>query len=297
MGKAIIIPDVSFASANLGKVTLTEEIPLRAISIVAPISFVGITLNTIRIIYNPLNTSQRGVTWSVTRGIAYATINATSGALTVLPGASANNVTIKATSTADSSITAEATIAVTYRSSEQTLWDEALADSDFGQYMSGLTKKYELSAPRTYNGQQTTGDAITQPMTSLGNYAILFEATFGTNPVTSVLAPCVYTRVSDNANFSKEFTREGGPGWAADTKFVSQHPVYPGVTDGNRYKILIFFNRTTGTLYVKNLTTGQMYNGTNFVGGGTLREEFYLGGGASNVNNFTGTIHQFYIGA
>lgn len=291
MGKAIIIGGISFASKNLGVVTPTQHTPLTALTIVSPSSIVG-EQYMLGLEFNPADTDERSVTWSIISGGAYASVNQY-GLLTIVAGTSGASVTIKAVSNDRPSVSTTKTVTVS--SSATDLWTEANADSDFGQYMSGLTKKYELSTPRTYNGQQTSGDAITQPLTGLNNYVILFEATFGTNPVSESLAPCVYSRVSDNANFSKASDRSEAS-WAADTKYLSNGPIYPGVVDGNRYKILIFFNRSTGMEYVKNLTTGQMYSGSGFVGGGTLREEFYLGGGASDVNNFTGTIHQFYIG-
>ena len=66
---------------------------------------------------------------------------------------------------------------------------------------------------------------------------------------------------------------------------------------GNRYKFFAMFDRSTETLIVKNLTTGKLYPAlTGAVGGGTLRRQFYLAGGAHEINAFNGTIHKFYIG-
>lgn len=113
MGKAIIIPDVSFASSNLGRVTLTNETPLQSLSIIAPTSFTGTTLQLLAE-YFPLNTTQRGVTWSIISGGQYATINANTGVLTVLSGAISDNVIIKVASNDATGIETTKTIAVTY---------------------------------------------------------------------------------------------------------------------------------------------------------------------------------------
>lgn len=113
MGKAIIIPDVSFATSNLGRVTLTNEIPLQALSITAPPSFTGTTLQLLAE-YFPLNTTQRGVTWSIISGGQYATINANTGVLTVLSDANSDNVTIKVASNDATGIETTKTIEVTY---------------------------------------------------------------------------------------------------------------------------------------------------------------------------------------
>lgn len=64
--------------------------------------------------YTPSNTTQRGVTWSITSGSAYASIDQ-NGLLTVKNGANANNVTIKVTSTVNSSISATKSVSVTHK--------------------------------------------------------------------------------------------------------------------------------------------------------------------------------------
>lgn len=115
MGVAIIIPDADFSSANLGSVTLKEAIPLRALSINGAESVRGSAYaQRYTASYTPASTSQRGVTWSITSGSAYATIDAATGELSVLRGASSSPVTIRCTSTANPSIYAEKAISVTF---------------------------------------------------------------------------------------------------------------------------------------------------------------------------------------
>ena len=118
MGLAIIVPDVDFSSANLGKVTLKEQDkPLRSISISGPSSVEGsASAETFSVNYNPPVTSQKGVAWSIVSGSQYASID-NNGNLSILRGASNSPVTIKATSTVNGSITAVKDISVTYKSS------------------------------------------------------------------------------------------------------------------------------------------------------------------------------------
>lgn len=118
MGIALIVPDISFAGANLGKVTLQGVVPLTGLAISGPDSVSGAgNAATYLPVFTPANTTQRGVTWSIVSGGTYASINSASGVLSVLQGASANSVTIRVTSTANASIFAEKTIAVTYSAS------------------------------------------------------------------------------------------------------------------------------------------------------------------------------------
>ena len=66
--------------------------------------------------------------------------------------------------------------------------------------------------------------------------------------------------------------------------------------DGNRYKVFMCFNRTTGTLFLKNITTGKTSTVDGEHGNGTIRDGVYLYGGTVPDNAFDGTIHEFIIG-
>lgn len=110
MGLALIVPGISFASKNLGQVTPLGYEPITGLAIFGPDTVAGSAVFTP--IYTPTNTSQRGVTWSIVSGGTYASINASTGEVTALSGASASSVTIRVTSTEDASIYAEKTISV-----------------------------------------------------------------------------------------------------------------------------------------------------------------------------------------
>lgn len=116
MGIAILISKVSFADANLGKVTLSEEIPLQSISIIANESYIGIDAQ-LTCSFSPLATTQRDVVWSIVSGNQYATIDTTTGKLSILEGASDSSVTVKATSSSNSNISAIKELRVTYDAS------------------------------------------------------------------------------------------------------------------------------------------------------------------------------------
>jgi hypothetical protein len=112
MGIAVIIPNVNYQDANLGKVTLQQGVPLRSMTIVGPDEITEPTPFSVN--FFPANTSQRGVVWSIVSGGTYASINAETGELTPIVGAVANDVVIRATSSADNTIYAEKTVSVSY---------------------------------------------------------------------------------------------------------------------------------------------------------------------------------------
>lgn len=111
MGKAIIIPDITFGT-QFGQVTLIGNIPLRAIQIIGVDTFTGSELQlAARLV--PLSATSRGISWSITSGNDYATIDS-NGLLTIAIGASSSSVTVRASSTDDNTIYAEKTLTVTY---------------------------------------------------------------------------------------------------------------------------------------------------------------------------------------
>lgn len=112
MGIALVIPTISFSEKNLGNVTAAGG-PLESIAIGGP-DYVNNLSNkaTYFAYYTPYDTGERGVVWSIESGASYASINSNTGELLVLQGASFSSVTIKATSTIDSSIYATKEIVV-----------------------------------------------------------------------------------------------------------------------------------------------------------------------------------------
>lgn len=163
MGIAIIIPSISFASNNLGTVTLAEQVPLQSLSINGPSSVAGSTnAAEYTVGYNPLETTQRGVVWSVVSGGTFATIEANTGVLTVLSAASAaSSVTIRATSTANSSIYVDKVISVVYHIPLDSRTNY-ISLSAAGHYAVGLTipaagKVKALFAPSVLYGMSVLG--------------------------------------------------------------------------------------------------------------------------------------------
>lgn len=111
MGLAVIVPDIDFSGTFLGQVTIKGDIPVSGIYISGP-SSVDANTAQFKALFIPQNTSERGIVWSITNGAEYAVISA-DGIVTPLTGASLSPVTIKATSTEDSSIFATKDIVVT----------------------------------------------------------------------------------------------------------------------------------------------------------------------------------------
>lgn len=109
MGVAIIVPGADFRANNLGQVTPGRTLPLESIAIEG-VSSAYITAKYTAVL-TPTFTSQRSVSWSIVSGSQYATID-NSGNLAVKPNVSGNSVTIRCTSTQNSSIYAEKTIQV-----------------------------------------------------------------------------------------------------------------------------------------------------------------------------------------
>ena len=111
MGLAIIVPSISFDDANLGKVTLSGNVPIRDLYINLENYYTGTEVD-LKCSYLPVNTTQRDVVWSIESGSEYASISGST--LTILPGALNNDVTIKCASSINPNIVAEKTITVTY---------------------------------------------------------------------------------------------------------------------------------------------------------------------------------------
>lgn len=111
MGIAIIIPDINFEDANIGKVTSAKEVNVESMSIIE-----GTTNGNnipLSIQYSPLNATNKGVTWTSSNK-TIAVVN-TDGVVEVQQGASSSSVTITATLVADTSITASIDLTVTFK--------------------------------------------------------------------------------------------------------------------------------------------------------------------------------------
>lgn len=268
MGHAIILPNMDFSNSGMGKVTIpTPPVALVSLSIVAEDSYSGSSSDSfdLTVSYNPVNTTQTGVTWTIDSGSSYASITS-AGVLTILSGADSDEVVVKATSTVNSSIYATKTITVTYNAPvELTLLQTALADTDVAPMMSNYDIKYQLNSEITRTGSETTGIPVTQPITSLtDNYFVLLDVTFEENKPKST-TECLFARLADNGNILRDLSDTAvgyGTKWVFRGRWNHPSPgTYPEYVDlhvenGNRYKIFCSFNKTTGTLYAKNFTTG-----------------------------------------
>lgn len=110
MGVAIIIPDINFKDANIGKVTPAKEITVESMSIIEG------TANRnkipLSIQYSPFNATNKSVTWRSSNE-TIAVVDA-DGVVEVKQGALLSHVTITATLKSDNSITASKDLEVKY---------------------------------------------------------------------------------------------------------------------------------------------------------------------------------------
>ena len=122
MGYAFYTPGADFDDANLGKVTIAEDIDVTAISINGASSINNEDNKaTYSVSFTPTNTNQRRISWSIESGSQYATIDQ-NGVVSVLSGAENASVTIKAQSLDNSSIYATKKITVSYIKVEKALY-------------------------------------------------------------------------------------------------------------------------------------------------------------------------------
>lgn len=113
MGKAIILDDCDFSQFNLGKVTFVDDTELQSLEISGKSSAIG-EEEQYEVVYNPSQTTQRRVAWSIESGSQYATIDQ-DGLLTILQGATSSSVVIKCQSLDNIDIYATKTVVVTYQ--------------------------------------------------------------------------------------------------------------------------------------------------------------------------------------
>lgn len=168
MGIALLVPGISFRDNNLGRVTLAGVVPVQRITIAVPDSIVDEAQAIAS--FSPSLTTQRDVTWTIESGAEYASISST-GAIFAKKGASNSPITIRATSTENPNVYAEATTHIT-ASFEVDLyaWIQPKANSmfvvpGFTQYggkaelvgsMGAATNGYLMSALDTSNNAHGT---------------------------------------------------------------------------------------------------------------------------------------------
>ena len=166
-GIAIVIQGADFSSKRIGRVTPLGG-DIEGLEIVHESSYSG-TSAQLSVRYTPSYTSQRGITWSMVSGDSYASINAVTGIVTILEGASSNTITVRATSTADASIYAGASFAVTYNPAP--VYATGLAVT-LGQPVDN-----RIQANVSYIPATTNQFGVTWAITSGGTYATVNSTT------------------------------------------------------------------------------------------------------------------------
>ena len=183
MGHAFIVPGADYRSSNLGTVTPSETLALQGIVITGPsVAYVEQQYNALLV---PTFTTQRAVTWSITSGSQYASIDS-NGKITVVPNLSSTSITIRCTSNVDSSIYAEKTISVSSTSLEY--FDYIVSDgSDFiimpgiePQRTGKVVLRTMLTGPNTYTFSCWYASTSTQAsMSAYNNSSNLVSARVG----------------------------------------------------------------------------------------------------------------------
>lgn len=105
---------VSISEGTVTKTVALEEAPLTGLSIVGLSQFSDSAAFSVQYTPSDVLAKYRGVTWSIVSGSDYASINQSSGVVTAKDGASSSFVVIRATSSYNTAIYAEKTVAVTY---------------------------------------------------------------------------------------------------------------------------------------------------------------------------------------
>ena len=113
MGKAIVIPGVSFASLGMGQVTRADEgyVVVEGDNVVIGTQYEGLT------------SSVSAVDWSIDSE-DYATIDSTTGKITIKPNAFGQEITVRATKSGSQSNYGEKAIKVYYSTQDTAVFDE-----------------------------------------------------------------------------------------------------------------------------------------------------------------------------
>ena len=114
-GIAITLPKANFHSAFGNTITDLVDVPITNIIIFAKEYYVG-NMYQLSAIYEPLKTSQRGCKWELVNGGEYCSLSE-KGVLTIFANANMTTITVRATSTFNTSIKAEKEIVITYKQS------------------------------------------------------------------------------------------------------------------------------------------------------------------------------------
>lgn len=211
MGIAILLTGTDFSDANLGQVTLTDPVAVQSISLDNNISsFIGPSFK-LAVDFTPINTSERGIVWSITNGASYATIDSVTGEVTVDENANGNTITIQATSTSDNTLIATHDVVVTYSENEVTLisW---IRTGGANYVLTDVTPDSNYSYEARFS-----------PQGSFSNSASVFGSRRGTND-----NDC---HISINKN--------GGTAYIANSNEYGGQALIAGLVTGNIYEAKI----------------------------------------------------------
>jgi hypothetical protein len=176
-GIAIIIQNADFSAKNLGTVSFLEDVSITGITISCENSYSETSFKP-TITYTPVNTSQVGVTWSLTSGSQYASINSNTGEVTINSGVTNQSITIQAVSIYDNTITTTKQVTVTYHENVDILNSISINGASS---VEGKTSNYTV----TYNPVNTVLTGVTWSITSGITYASI-DASTGVLTIASV---------------------------------------------------------------------------------------------------------------
>lgn len=174
MGIAIKLTDSDFSENNLGRVTFLSG-PIQGLSISGSASIAGNeTSAQYSVAYNPANTEEDGVTWSVVSGDNIASIDE-NGLLTIATNRAATQVVIRATSVYKPSLYAEKTISIAEHTS---FYSENNIEVVHGYYGTSGVWKRTYEEGTTTQTQYYSNYYSWNPLTTVadGNYKITAEA-------------------------------------------------------------------------------------------------------------------------
>lgn len=167
-GIALIIKGADYSSKGLGTVTPFQSVDITGLSIDCESSYTGMIV-PLKVAYQPSYTSQKGVTWSLTGGSEYASVNRTTGVLTIKSGASDSTVSVRATSVYNQEIYADASFTVTY--------DETPVYATGLRISLGTPSNNKIQASVSYIPASTNQYGVTWAITEGGSYATVDSST------------------------------------------------------------------------------------------------------------------------
>lgn len=112
-GIAITLPKANFKNTFGNTISDLVDTPITSIAIFAADYYVG-NVYQLSCTYEPTKSSQRGCTWELVQGSEYCSLNE-NGLLTIFPTASMATVKVRATSTYNTSISAEKDITISFK--------------------------------------------------------------------------------------------------------------------------------------------------------------------------------------